>query len=185
MAQPVKLYLIRHGHASAGFAEARDPGLDNIGRAQAEAIAKELGPLGPLPLVTSPLRRARETAVPFEALWGVKARVEPGVAEIPSPTEDLQARATWLRQVMRGRWVDLPAAYQAWRDRVAASLIAIRTTTVVISHFVAINAAVSVATGDDRMICFEPDYCSCTVLELVGGALRVIELGRQRETRIL
>jgi len=185
MAQPIKLYLIRHGRASAGFAEARDPGLDNVGRAQAQAMAKELGPLGPLPLITSPLRRARETAAPFEALWGMKARVEPGVAEIPSPTEDLQARATWLRQAMRGRWSDLPAAYQAWRDGVAASLIALRTTTVVISHFVAINAAVSVATGDDRMICFEPDHCSCTVLELVDGTFRVAKLGRQRETQIL
>jgi hypothetical protein len=91
---------------------AQPPGLDEVGRAQAEAIAKELGPLGPLPLATSPLRRARETAVPLEALWGVKARVEPGVAEIPSPTEDLQARATWLRQVMRGRWSDMAVAQQ-------------------------------------------------------------------------
>ena len=184
MAQPVKLYLIRHGHASAGFAEAQDPGLDDVGRAQAQAVAKELDPLGPLPLATSPLKRARETAVPFEALWGVKARIEPGVAEIPSPTEDLQARSTWLRRAMRGCWSNLPSAYQDWRDGVVAALISLGTTTVVTSHFVAINAAVGAATGDDRMICFQPDNCSCTVLELVDGRLHVVELGHQRATRI-
>ena len=185
MAHPIKLYLIRHGRASAGFAEAQDPGLDEVGRAQAQAIAQELEPLGPLPLVTSPLRRARETAAPFEALWGLQARVEPDVGEIPSPTADLQARATWLRQALRGRWSELPTAYQAWRHRVAASLRALGTTTVVITHFVAINAAVGVTTGDDRMTCFEPDYCSCTVLELADGTLRVVALGRQRATQIL
>ena len=182
--QTVKIYLVRHGHARAGFAEAQDPGLDNVGRTQAQAIAKELGPLGPLPLVTSPLKRARETAMAFEALWGLKARIEPAVAEIPSPTEDLQARAAWLRQAMRGGWNVLPAAYHNWRNGVATALIAFTTTTVVTTHFVAINAAVSVATDNDRMICFEPDYCSCTVLEVVDGKLHVAELGRQRETQV-
>ncbi|MBI3303067.1 MAG: histidine phosphatase family protein [Deltaproteobacteria bacterium] len=180
----IKLYLIRHGRASARFAEAVDPSLDEVGRAQAEAIAQKLGPLGPLPLVTSPLKRARETAAPFEALWGLRDRAEPGVAEIPSPTADLQARAAWLRQAMQGRWSDLPTAYQTWRDGVAASLIALGTTTVVTTHFVAINAAVGVATGDDRMVCFEPDHCSYTVLEVVNGTLRVVALGRQRATEI-
>jgi broad specificity phosphatase PhoE len=184
MAQPVRLYLVRHGRASAGFDEAQDPGLDQVGRAQAQAIAKELGPLGPLLLVTSPLRRARETAVAFETLWGLPARIEPAVAEIPSPTKDLQARTTWLRRAMRGRWSELPAAYQDWRDGVAAALIALGTTTVITTHFVAINAAVSLATGDDRMICFEPDHCSCTIVELVDGRLHVAQLGRQRETQI-
>ena len=185
MAQPVKIYLIRHGRASAGFAEAYDPGLDEVGRAQAEAIAEELAPLGPLPLVTSPLKRARETAAASEARWGMSARVEPCVAEIPTPTLDLQARAAWLRQAMRGRWSELPPAYPAWRDEVVACLIALGTTTVVTTHFVAINAAVGAATGDDRLVCCEPDNCSCTVLELVDGTLRVVTLGRQRATQIL
>ncbi len=151
MASSVLLYLIRHGRASAGFAEASDPGLDEVGQAQAEAVAQELASLGPLPLITSPLRRARETAAPLEVRWGRKARIEPAVAEIPTPTADLQARTTWLHQALRGRWSDLPVDYQDWRERVAAALITLGTSTVVTTHFVAINAAVSVATGDDRM----------------------------------
>ena len=184
MASSVLLYLIRHGRASAGFAEASDPGLDEVGRTQAETAAQELASLGPLPLITSPLKRARETAVPLEVLWGRKAHIEPAVADIPTPTADLQARTDWLHQALRGRWSDLPVDYQDWRERVAAALSALGTSTVVTTHFVAINAAVSLATGDDRMVCFEPDHCSCTVLEVVDRALHVVTLGRQRATQI-
>ena len=46
MASSVKLYLIRHGQPKAGFGEDRDPGLDELGRQQAAAVAKELESLG-------------------------------------------------------------------------------------------------------------------------------------------
>ena len=184
MASPVTLYLVRHGRASAGFAEAHDPGLDEAGRLQAETIAQELALLGPLPIITSPLRRAWETAMPFETQWGVQARVEQAVAEIPTPTLDLQARSAWLHQALRGRWSELPITYQHWREQVAAALIALGTSTVITTHFVAINAALSAAMDDDRMVCFEPDHCSCTVLEVRDGQLRLVALGRQRPTQI-
>jgi broad specificity phosphatase PhoE len=184
MASAVRLYLIRHGRASAGFAEAHDPELDEVGRQQAATIAQELAPLGPLPIITSPLKRARETAEPFEVQWNLKARVEEAVAEIPTPGMDLQVRSAWLHRAMRGRWSDLPAFHQNWRNQVVAALVASPTSTVVTTHFVAINAVVSAATGDDRMICFEPDNCSCTVVEVLEGALRLVSLGRQRATQI-
>jgi broad specificity phosphatase PhoE len=184
MTSPVTLYLVRHGRASAGFAEAHDPGLDNVGRMQAEAVAQELASFGPLPIITSPLKRARETAVPLETQWGVQARVEQAVAEIPTLTLDLQARSAWLHQALRGRWSELPITYQHWREHIATALIALGTSTVITTHFVAINAAVSVATNDDRMVCFEPDHCSCTVLEVRDGQLRLVALGHQRPTQI-
>ena len=182
---PTKLYLIRHGQPSAGFGEDRDPGLDERGRRQAATVAKEIEPLGPLSLLTSPLQRARDTAVPFEQMWNCTAQVTQAVAEIPSPTEDLEERTIWIRQAMQGRWSDLPEFYQDWKARLVTFLCSVETSTVITSHFVAINAAVGVATHDDRMICFEPDHCSCTVLEVVDGTLRVVELGQERETPIL
>jgi broad specificity phosphatase PhoE len=184
MLSPVRIYLVRHGRASAGFAEAVDPGLDEIGREQAKAVAQEFAPLGPLPLITSPLKRARETAAAFETQWAVTAQVEPRIAEIPSPTEDLPARAAWLYQAFRGRWNDLPIIYQTWRDSVVSFLLSRKTTSVMTTHFVAINAAVGAATSDDRMLCFEPDHCSCTVLEVVNNSLQIVTLGRQRVTQI-
>ena len=179
------LYLIRHGQPSASFGEDRDPGLDELGRQQAAAAAKELEPLGSLSLMTSPLQRARDTAVPFENMWNCTAQVEQAVAEIPSLTEDLEERTTWIRQAMHGSWSDLAEFHQQWKVRLIDFLCRLKTSTVITSHFVAINVAVGAATHDDRMVCFEPDHCSCTVLEVADGALHVVTLGKERETSIL
>ncbi|NOT53846.1 MAG: histidine phosphatase family protein [Deltaproteobacteria bacterium] len=184
MATSSRLYLVRHGQASAGFAEAHDPGLDERGHQQARAVAQELAPLGPLPILTSPLKRTRETATLLEQLWRMTAQVEPCVAEIPSLTTDLQERTIWLQQALRGRWGELSAFHQQWRDALVAFLESRTTPMVITTHFVAINVAVGAATGDDRMVCFEPDNCSCTVFDVVEGKLRLVSLGRQRATRI-
>jgi broad specificity phosphatase PhoE len=184
MSSSCRLYLIRHGQPNAGFADAVDPGLDATGRRQAQTIAQELASLGPLPVLTSPLQRARETALPFETQWSVTARVEPRIAEIPSPSEDLRERTAWLRQALHGRWSDLSAEYQAWREQVERCLVIQGTSTVITTHFVAINVAVGFATGDDRLVGFEPDHCSCTILEVRNGTLRLVSLGRQRATVI-
>jgi broad specificity phosphatase PhoE len=60
-----RLYLVRHGRAAATFAEAADPGLDALGRSQAEAVAEKLAAIGPIALLSSPLARARETSEPL------------------------------------------------------------------------------------------------------------------------
>lgn len=185
MTNLVRLYLIRHGRPTAGFAEAVDPGLDEIGKAQAANAAQALASLGPLALATSPLKRARETAAPFEALWETAARPEPAVAEIPTPMNDPRARSAWLRDAMRGQWTGLPEMQQQWREQLIATLTALPVATVITTHFIAINAAVGAATGDARMICCEPDHCSCTVLEVRDRRLYLVSLGKQRETQIL
>ena len=72
-----RIYLVRHGRAAADWGSHVDPGLDDVGRTQAEAMASELAPKGPLPLVVSPLRRTRETAAALERRWELGARIEP------------------------------------------------------------------------------------------------------------
>lgn len=181
----VRLYLVRHGHAAASFAEARDPGLDAVGAAQAEAVAARLAPLGPLPIVASPLRRTRETAAPLERRWRRAARIEPAVAEIPSCEPGLAARGEWLRGVMAARWAALPADLRAWRRGVLAALLAIPEPSVVVSHYIAINVAVGAATADARVVSFAPDNCSVTVLDADGGALRLVERGAEGAARVL
>src|SRR5689334_17639610 len=99
-----RLYMVRHGRAAAGFGESHDPGLDELGHEQAEAVARELSAHGPLPIVCSPLRRTRETATPLLKLWNVEPTIEQAVAEIPSPTDSLQERVAWLREFMGGSW---------------------------------------------------------------------------------
>jgi broad specificity phosphatase PhoE len=41
-----KLYLVRHGKATAGWGMQKDPGLDDLGRAQAKAAALDISPVG-------------------------------------------------------------------------------------------------------------------------------------------
>lgn len=172
-----RLYLVRHGRPAGTFADASDAGLDATGVAQAEAMAGRLGPLGPLPIVVSPLRRTRETAAPLERRWSA-GRVEPAVGEIPTPAHvPFAARGEWLRSVMTRAWRDLDPALLLWRDRVLATLVGLSESAVVVSHFVAINAAVGAATRDDRVTSFSPDHCSVTVLDVDGGRLRLVERG--------
>jgi broad specificity phosphatase PhoE len=181
-----RLHLVRHGQAAAGWGADHDPGLDDVGRAQAAAVAESLAPLGPLPIVVSPLRRTLETAGAFGDVWpDVVPRVDAAVGEIPSPTDDLASREAWLVGVLAGRWADLDDALRGWRRDVVDALLAMRDDTVVVTHFVAINAAVGTATADDRLVCFRPDNCSVTVLEHDGSALRVVELGAERGTAVL
>ena len=181
----VRLYLVRHGRAAATFAEARDPGLDPAGRAQAEEVAERLAPLGPRPIVASPLRRTRETATPLELRWRRTARIEPAVAEIPSPVDDLAKRGEWLGGVMARRWAELSPDLQTWRRGVVDALRAIAEPSVVVSHYIAINVAVGHATGDDRVVSFAPNHCSVTVLEVEDGRFRLVERGGEAATRVL
>jgi broad specificity phosphatase PhoE len=180
-----RLYLVRHGRAAAGWGDDHDPGLDGTGREQADLAAASLAPHGPLAVVTSPLRRTRETAAAFERVWHVEARVDPSVGEIPSPTDDLRRREAWLVGVLAGRWGDLDDGLRGWRDGVVSGLLSLDADSVVVTHYVAINAAVGAATGDDRLVCFHPDNCSVTVLDHDGSALRVVDRGAERGTVVL
>ncbi|HLK52614.1 MAG TPA: histidine phosphatase family protein [Candidatus Angelobacter sp.] len=180
-----RIYLVRHGKAASTWDDQDpDPGLNPIGQAQAEARAAELAAKGPLPLLTSPLRRTRETARPLETLWKVVAQIEPRVGEIQSPANSPLHRTEWLKDVLRCRWNELDSSLERWRQTVLEALLRITQDTVVVSHFVAINVAVGHALGDDRVTCFRPDNCSCTVLDLQGGNLKLVELGKEGAGKI-
>lgn len=192
-----RIYMIRHGKAAAGWDADADPGLDDLGRKQAEAAAddieKRVG--APLPVLSSPLRRCRETAEPLSGRWGLQPVIEPRVAEVPSPVEDLRARAEWLRSIMAGTWADAVAAGDgkhtaydskllAWRQSVVDALLELENDTVIFSHFIAINVALGHAVEDPRVICFKPDNGSVTVFETKGGTLSLLEQGREADTKV-
>ena len=85
----------------------RDPGLGELGRAQAEQVAAELAALGPLPIISSPLARARETAEPLARLWKCEAAIETAVSEVPSSSRNLDERAQWLGKFLASSWRSL------------------------------------------------------------------------------
>jgi broad specificity phosphatase PhoE len=178
----VRLYIVRHGRAEAGFGEAADPGLDEHGHRQADFVAARLAPLGPLALRTSPLKRAQETAKPLAKLWNCTPEIDRAVAEIPSPNMDLGQRTEWLRGFMGGSWRKAGPALAVWRETLIVNLCAIQTDTVIFSHFVAINVAAGAALKDDRVVVFKPDNCSVSVFDVTGNGLSLVEKGHELET---
>jgi len=180
-----RLILVRHGRAAQGW-EVPDPGLDDVGRSQAEAVADVLaGAFTPRPILTSPLTRCRQTAVPLATRWGVEPTVEPGVAELPSPpgvaTVD---RSAWLRTHMAGTWSELGPMFVDFRDSVLATLADIPADSVVFSHFIAINAAIGAAVGDDHLVVLHLDNTSRTIVDVDSGGFRLIEGGAEADTLI-
>lgn len=179
------LHLVRHGRAAAGYGDDPDPGLDDEGRTQADEVARVLGPLGPLPILVSPLRRCRETAEPLESLWGQAAAIEPDIAEVAAPTDDLAGRSSWLRDAMGRRWPELEEAPRRWRERLLARLMVIDSDTVLVTHFVAVNAAIGAAVSDDRFLVEHLANGSVTTLERRVGGLRLVRSGSHGASEVL
>lgn len=186
-----RVYMIRHGKPSATWGDHDDdPGLDETGQAQARAAAEALLALPPEQrpgkVVSSPLRRCRETAQPFAEALGVELIIDPRVGEIPTPRAVAHAdRGAWLRNAFAGRWNEIVGDldYEDWRRGVAAA-VAAYPDTAVFSHYVAINAAVSTAEGGDLVMGFRPDHCSISVFE-AGPELVIVERGREAATSVL
>ena len=187
-----QLYLIRHGHPAATWGDDdADPGLNEAGKAQAVAVAERLMALPPADrptaVVSSPLRRCRETAAPLAERLGVEVEIDPGVGEIPTPQElSLTERPVWLRAAFAGAWSDIKGDidYEAWR-RAARSALLRRAGAAVFSHFVAINAVLSLLSDSDRVIVFRPDHTSLTTLRLEAGELVLVERGAEASTGVL
>jgi broad specificity phosphatase PhoE len=180
-----RVTLVRHGRATAGWDDHPDPGLDDIGRTQAEAVGELLARGGPGPIRTSPMRRCQETARPLARRWNTTPIIDSAVSEIPSPVGVPEGeRVEWLRDAMIGTWPDLGADYVRWRDGVVAAVGASADGTVIVSHFVAINAVIGAALGDDRVLIRSLDNCSRTVVETTADGIVLIEGGAEADTLI-
>ena len=177
-------YLVRHGEAAASWGNHPDPGLSELGREQAEIAADALVSLGARSAVSSPMQRCRETAAAFEQLAGVTALIEPVVSEIETP-EGVGDRVAWLQGYMAGTWDTEGAAHDTWRRQIAEALALLPDNTAVFSHFVAINAVVSLIDHDARTTVFRPGHCSITKVDFSGAVPRVVEYGSQAATRVL
>ena len=184
MSGSCRVHLVRHGEAAASWDTAPDPALSEDGARQAAEVGALLSKGSRAALWSSPLRRARETAQPLADAWAAAVRIEDRVRELPSAGVPMDSRRSWLKAVMQARWDAVDAPLLAWRDEAWRALCAVEHDVVVFTHFMVINAIVSLATEDARTVCFEPDYCSVTTFSLGDGGLRLETLGRERPTLI-
>ncbi|NDH39939.1 MAG: histidine phosphatase family protein [Gammaproteobacteria bacterium] len=148
-----EIWLVRHGEAAAAFDQDTDPSLSAKGRAQAEraALALQSCVETGARLLTSPKRRAIETAEPFARLRGSDLAIDPRFIELPSP-EGLASRGKWIKQALASRWGDLPPPVQAWRESLEDALGSLVTPTVVFTHFLVINSVAARISGDDQVM---------------------------------
>ena len=180
-----RLFLIRHGRPEAAWGGAgTDPGLSDEGRAQAEEAARALMEAGRFQVISSPMRRCQETAVPYAALRGATLQLESRVSEIVAPADvvDRQAwlleRFPWRSGASRG-WDTLEPGLHTWRDAMLNFMRGVSEDTAVFTHFIAINVMTGAAMGSDWTVVCRPDHASITEIEIRDGVLRLVNAARE------
>lgn len=175
------LYLVRHGLALAGV-EDLDPGLADAGHEQAKLAAKALSETNTKRVITSPLRRTRETAAPIAEALACETVVRVEVAEVFDPSMPAEQRRNMIGPFMAGRWSEQPEPLREWRDRLVAALHemaaeaeAAEQDLVVVSHYIAIGVAIGAAMDDDRVVPVPMANASITSLRREGDRFALIE----------
>jgi len=208
----VELIVVRHAEPhrvdpgdGAGAGGAADPALTPRGRDQANRLAAWLA-LEPVDhVVTSPLRRARETAAPVAATFGLEPEVDDDLREYDAasdsyiPIEELRASKSdeWYATI-NGRWDVLGhEPPDAVRDRVVPrfeDLIARFPggTVVVVAHGGVINVYLAHVLDLGASLWFHPDYTSVSRVRAARSGPRslvslndiahLLATGRERRT---
>jgi probable phosphoglycerate mutase len=180
-----ELLLLRHALPVSGHA---DPGLSDVGHAQAERVARWLKGSRIDGLVTSPLRRARETAAPIEAALGLTADVIDDLREweVDDPTyvalEDMAADDPRLLAVAEGRYDDFVPQLdtKAFQRRTVAAIDEVfarypgEERVVVSTHGGFISAYLGHIIGARQVMWFSAEYTSISrVVRLPSGRVVV------------
>lgn len=175
-----RVWLVRHGEASANWGQDLDPPLSPQGHLHAATAVDLLAGVGPMSVVTSPMARTQQTAEAFALAWGVEVAVESAVSEVPSPTPDLTQRQQWLGGFLAGKWSAQPDDLWTWRRSLLAFVRLLTEPTVVVTNAVAINTVLAESNNDDRVFTSPVAPGSVTVVD-VGpggeGSLSVVALG--------
>ena len=170
------LLWVRHGEPEripSGTGIPANPGLTTRGHDQAERLAAWLAP-DPIDVVlSSPQRRALETAEPIAQAHGLEVQIVPGLTEYDAasdsyiPMEEMRANNDpQLIAMYEGRWEEFGGESTAtFRTRVAQTLDEIVAghpgkKVVAVCHGGVINVAFGLALGLDRHLWFEPHYTS-------------------------
>ena len=160
----MELLLIRHGLPARidDVGGPADPPLAATGVQQAESLAGWLAPIGLDAVYSSPMRRARETAVPLAQRLGVEVQVDDGLEEFDAhlhfyvPLEEMtHDDPRWHQLVAEWSSPEFELTRQEFRTRVVAAVERIagghRSQRVaLVCHGGVINAYLSHVLGMDR-----------------------------------
>jgi probable phosphoglycerate mutase len=173
----MELLLVRHAEpvrvAAGEVAGPADPGLTSRGAEQARRLASWLAAEGVDAIVTSPLRRARETAAPLAAATGLEPTIVDGISEYDAhsdeyiPIEELrELKDERWQATIEGRWADVggvdPKTFQAQVVPSIDELIAGNPgkRVVAVAHGGVVNVYLAHVLGIQRLLWFHPEYTS-------------------------
>jgi 2,3-bisphosphoglycerate-dependent phosphoglycerate mutase len=162
----MELLLIRHARPlrAESVDGPADPGLSELGRRQAEALATWLVPEELDAIYTSPMRRAVETATPVGEALGLTVTADDALAEYDAdamayiPIEELRAAGD-------PRWMEVPDDIAGFQSRVVGGVDRLAAAhpsqrVALICHGGVINVVVSAVLGVGPQMLFLPAYTS-------------------------
>jgi broad specificity phosphatase PhoE len=186
----VQLLLVRHAEPKRveGLGAPADPTLTALGRKQSAALATWLADEPIDHVVSSPLRRAVETARPLAIALGLDVEVLDGLAEWDResdsyiPVEELRETKDERWQLMvEERWEEMeggvdPNAFRAAVMAAAEDVISRfpSRSVVAICHGGVINAYLGSVLGLSRVLWFHPEYTSISRVAASSGGIRSI-----------
>ena len=179
-----QIWIVRHGEAAASWEKDPDPGLSQLGQSQAEETADALMDIVPVgaKLISSPLRRAQETAAAFANKRGmVSGSIRDSRGALACSAERSQGLA---QEFMRQDWSEQSDDLWEWRKDILSGLKEATEPTVVFCHFLVINAVIAEIENKPEVLQVYPANASFHELKLEGGELSLVQLGQQMKTRI-
>ncbi len=179
----VSIYLVRHGEAAASWGEDPDPGLSQLGHQQALQVRDALECCDNLRIISSPLKRAQDTAQPLATTLRTSIELDESFREIPSPV-GIDDRRAWLSGFMQQQWSAQSPDIAGWRERAWSTLFACEQHTAIFTHFMIINSICCQLTEHSATLCCVPDNGSIMHLQLEGSSLELVSIGRQQQTKV-
>jgi len=199
----MEVLWIRHGEPeriAPGRGVAADPELTAAGHEQAKRLADWLAHEHVDAVLTSPLRRAVQTAQPIGAALGVEVETFEGIVEYDRdsdhyiPTEELRVTRDerWTAMV-EGRWdefgAELPEIFRARVDEAVTAIVERfpGQRVAAVCHGGVINVALGSVLGVERPLWFEPGYTSMSRMLASRGGIKSVaslnELAHLQATR--
>jgi probable phosphoglycerate mutase len=186
----VEIIWIRHAapeRVAAGTGVPANPSLTSAGESQARRLAAWLACERVDTVLSSPQRRARETAAPIAAAHGLAVEVHDGLVEYDVqadhyiPIEELRATKDERWQAMiEGRWDSVggedPQLFASRVARTVDEIVAAHAgqTVVAVCHGGVINVALAAVLGLDRQLWFDPGYTSISRMAASRAGIRSV-----------
>jgi broad specificity phosphatase PhoE len=190
-----KLILVRHGMPDEGhLLQPQDPPLNDTGERQAARIAERLAGEGICRIVSSPQRRAWNTAAPLAGRLGLSVELVEGLAEVDRYTDRYRSPET-IRKECPERWDDFqksPARFfgrdeDEFRTGVLRALAAIvadpkASTIAVFTHGMPIKTLLTHILSLTPPAKFAIGHCSVT--RIAGESIDSLRVESVNETLI-